>query len=187
MKDKNTLRKQESFAFGKKIFLLGKDSQGQNYWLEEPKWDCEWYWGFGYVETYTNNKNPRIAKDISSHQHISGFLGQQEKYDSVKGCFVEDDFIHNLYDNKTLTETTFTEKEGWQLSELFEQFYLLQKMAAFTHKELPGCHITTSPVNHGNLSELHNKPNKEMILLITAKILDILSVDYDKIAKDSQV
>jgi len=185
---KNTLAKQESFAFGKRIFLLGEDTEGINYWLEEPKWDCGRYWGFGYVETYTNNENPRIASDIKSHQHIdSSFLGQQEKYDFEKNCFVKDVYVNNLYDSPKLAKTTFTENEGWRLSELFNQFYLLRKMAEFTHKELPGCHITTSPVNHGNLKGWHEQINKIMIPKITTEILNILSVDYAKVPKDSQI
>lgn len=189
METKNTLQKQESFAFGKRIFLIGQDSEGINYWLEEPKWDCGWYWGFGYIETYTNNKNPRIARDISSHQHFSGFVGQQEKYDFDKKCFVKDDYIHNIYDSKKLKKTTFSEKEGWQLSELFKQFYLLQDMAEFCHKKpVVGCNITTVKEvdNNNSVGGWYDEINKVMIPKITARILEILSVDIANLPKDSQ-
>ena len=49
------MKKQTTTAFKKKIYLLGADAEGTKYWLEAPSWDCDWYWGFGYVETYTNN------------------------------------------------------------------------------------------------------------------------------------
>jgi hypothetical protein len=172
---KTKIDKQKSNAFGKDIYLLGIGNDKTKYWLEAPKWDCGWYWGFGYVETYTNNDNPRISRDISSHSHISGLLGQQEKYDFEKKAFVNGKFVHNLIDSDTFERTTFTEKESWELTELFEQFYLLKEMAEFCHKDLPGCHITTSPVNHGDLKDWNKKINETMIPLITAKIIEILT------------
>ena len=174
---KKIINKQKSFAFGKDIYLLGEDKEGIKYWLEAPKWDCGWYWGFGYVETYTNNNNPSSSKDISSHQHISGFLGEQEKYNYEKGCFVKDDFgfVSNLIDSKTFVKTTFNESESWKLTELFKQFYLLRDMADFTHREIPGCHVTTSPVNHGNLKAWNKEINEIMIPKITKEIIKILT------------
>lgn len=172
---KTTLAKKQSKAFEKDIYLLGEDQGGTKYWLEEPSFDCGWYWGFGYVETYTYNNRPDLAKDSASHQHIDGLLGQQTTYDFEKKCFVVGDYIHNLYDNPLFAKTTFTSKEGWKLSELFQQFYLLRKMADFAHKELPGCNITTSPVDHGDMKNWYSKINNEMIPRITSAILEILS------------
>ena len=168
------IKKRKSHKFGKDIYLLGTDAEGYTMWLESPQWDCDWYWGFGYVETY-NRKNPNISNDIQSHSHISGLLGQQEKYDYEKGCFVKTEFIHNLIDSPDFVDTTFNESESWQLTELFKQFYLLQEMAEFSHKTLPGCHITTSPVNHGDLKGWNDKINTVMIPMITAKIIEILT------------
>lgn len=170
---KNLLKKKKDHAFGKDVYLLGEDSDGIKYWLEAPKWNCGWYWGFGYVETYTINNSPGDSKDIKSHQHIdSSFLGKQVKYDHEKGGFVLGEYVHNLYD--AFHKTVFSKDEGWELSELFRQFYLLSKMAEFSHKDKPGCHITTSPVDHGDLKDWYEKINKEMIPRITEKILSIL-------------
>ena len=176
MKTKELIKKQMSHAFGKDIYLLGRDEEGINYWLESPKWDCGWYWGFGYVETYTNNNKPEYSKDIESHQHIdSPFMGQSEKYDFEKKCFVKGEYIHNIFDSPKLLNPTFSENEGWKLSELFKQFYLLKDMSEFCHKELPGCHVTTSPVNHGDLKDWNKKINEVMIPTITTKIIEILT------------
>ena len=163
MKKKNTLKKKKSKAFGKEVYLLGEDKQGIRYWLESPSWDCEWYWGFGYVETYT------------SHQHINNLLGDQIIYDDKCQKYVKVGYIHNLYDTPLFVKTTFSYDEGWLLTELFKQFYLLRDLSDFCHKSPPGCHITTSPVNHGDLSDWYNKVNKEMIPKITKKVLEILS------------
>lgn len=174
---KTSEKKQKSHAFGKDVYLLGKDKDGIKYWLEAPKWDCGWYWGFGYIETYQQNWSPEKARDINSHSHFSGFVGQQEKYYSVKGCFVKADFIHNIYDNSLFKSLTFTQTDGWKLSELFKQFYLLRDMADFCHKKpSPGCNLTTvAEVNHGDMTELYDKINKVMIPAITTEILRILT------------
>lgn len=164
---KEQIKKRKSFAFGKNVYLLGEDSNGIKYWLEEPKWECDWYWGFGYVETYLNNDNPTKSKDISSHQHIkTSFLGKQGK-----------DYIHNLFDSPLLHKITFSKKEGWILSELFEEFYLLQKMAEYCHaKPKPSCNISSSVVDNSmHIIGWYNTINKNMIPTITAKIIELLS------------
>jgi len=167
-KTKHRLEKRTSYAFKKNVFLLGKNDAGKLVWLEEP---C-WYWGFGYIEVYTSN-NPDRAKDIQSHSHFSGMVGQQEIYKD--GHWRKGEYVNNVYDSPVLVETAFSKKEGWELSELFKQFYLLQNMAAFCNKEKPGCHITSSPVDHGNMKLWSKEINETMIPRITAKIMEILS------------
>ena len=95
------MKKQISKAFGKIIYLLGKDKYGDKYWLEAPSWNCDWYWGFGYVESYTNSI-PCMAKDIQSHQHWDGGI----------------DYI---------TDRTFNSKEKAILNNLFKRFYNFKK------------------------------------------------------------
>lgn len=172
---KPLIKKRKSHAFGKDVFLLGKNREGKCVWLEEPKWDCGWYWGFGYLEVYTNHNNPEKARDIREHFHFKGIVGQQEYYDTEKMCFRNKEYVHNPYDSPQLSETTFIYEEGWKLAELFKQFYLLQDMASFCHKELPGCHITTSPVNHGYMKDWNEKINKVTIPKITAEIIRMLT------------
>lgn len=147
------------------MVLLGKNSYDEKIWLRPPSWDCNWYWGFGYL----HNKN--------SHTHFSGLVGSQEYYDNEKGCFRKGDYIHNVYYSPELVETTFSEKEGWELSELFKQFYLLREMADFSHKSPAGCHITTSPVIHDaeKMKEWNEYLNKTMIPAVMDKIFVLLS------------
>lgn len=110
------MKKKTMRAFGKTIYLLGKDKEGINYWLEEPSWDCGWYWGFGYVETYTNNTNPSKARDISSHQHFDSLFlkGNKCAYDMFKGFFAE---------------TPLTNDEIWELVDYMYTFYTLRETA----------------------------------------------------------
>lgn len=167
------LKKQKTTAFRKDIYLLGMDSEGQNYWLEAPSWDCGWYWGFGYVETYTNNEKPHLSKDINSHEHISGFMGEQQEYNFDKGCFVKGEYVHNLIDSKRFAATTFNKKGSWELSELFNQFYFLQKAAEnFKNGK---CYTSNAAINTWEKPELVKEINEQLIPQVTARILEILS------------
>lgn len=145
--------------------LLGINTEGVREWLQPPSWDCSWYWGFGYIQT------------PHSHSHFSGLVGEQEYYDHEKGCFRKGEYIHNVYDSPELIETTFTSNEGWKLSELFKQFYLLQDMAEYTYRTPAGCHITTSPVEQDveKMKEWHKEINEVMIPKITAEIMRMLT------------
>lgn len=163
--EKILIAKQTSTAFRKDIYLLGTDTDGIKYWLEAPKWDCGWYWGFGYVETYTNNNNPSISKDINSHQHIdSSFMGKIGE---------KNEYIHNIYDCPLLATTTFTKAEGWILSELFKSFYQLKETAEFYGRG--GTHVTTNPLAEQLINVNETKRiNEVLIPLVTAEIIKML-------------
>lgn len=168
---KNLIDKKKDRAFRKDIYLLGTDADGTKYWLEAPKWDCGWYWGFGYVETYTNNNNPSKSKDIQNHQHIdSSFIG--EVGDGNK-------YIHNIYDAPLLVCTTFTKDEGWELSELFEQFYFLKKAAENFGRGK--CNISNTSAPDWTDTALCEKINQTLIPPVTARILEILSPVTDRV------
>lgn len=126
----NPNNKYKCHAFNKDIYFLGQDNNGINYWLEQATWDCDWYWGFGYIESYTNNNAPWRAKDIQSHEHFDGLTSNQNinLYDAFKNKFVL---------------TPFSDKEIWTLCELMKSFYTAQKYAEMLH--LGGSHYTTNP------------------------------------------
>ena len=170
MKKHKLLRKRTSQAFGEKIYLLGETQDGRLLWLPEPSWDCDWYWGFGYVESYTNNKNPRNAKDLESHQHIKGLIGMHMGKDNA--------YCWNLYNSKILKNTTFTEDEGWDLTELFTRFYLLKEAAEYYSTGYAG-------VSNIEGFERKNKRkaksiNEKEIPEITERIIRILSPKHSK-------
>ena len=50
------LKKKIVHAFGDAYYLLGKDEDGVKWYLRKPTWDCGWYWGFGYLDSFTNNE-----------------------------------------------------------------------------------------------------------------------------------
>lgn len=106
------MKKQIKTIFGKKVFLLGVDHDGTYRWLEAPSWDCGWYWGFGYIEAYTNNKQPERSKDISEHTHWDSLFmnGNKNAYDAFKEFF---------------TSTPLSDDELWELCDLMKSFYTL--------------------------------------------------------------
>ena len=101
--------------FGKH-YLLGINKDGEYVYLEEPSWDCGWYWGFGYLHTYTNNKQPERSRDISSHFHFdSTFLnGRESSRDMFKKYF---------------KSTVLTDNEIWELVDYMKTFYTLKSVA----------------------------------------------------------
>ncbi len=126
------MRKRKAHAFGKDIYLLGTDNNMTAYWLVEPSWDCDWYWGFGYIESYTNNGNPERAKDIDYHGHFDSLkqIGNQRvnMYDGFKHMFVE---------------TPLTDGEIWKLCELMQSYYVAREYSDFLNRG--GAHYTENP------------------------------------------
>lgn len=124
------MKKTTDHAFGKEVYLLGIDENGTKYWLKEPKWDCGWYWGMGYIETYTNKNHPHLAKDISSHQHFDSTIlnKKQNGFDEFKSFF---------------KESVLNDNELWKLIELFKTAYTLQETAAIFGEG--GSHYTINP------------------------------------------
>ena len=110
------MEKKTSKAFGKKVWFLGKDKEGTKYWLEEPSWDCGWYWGFGYVENYQNNREPEKARDIDCHQHFDGLF--------LKGPECGREAFKKL-----LVETPLSDNEIWELCDYMRTYYTLREVA----------------------------------------------------------
>ena len=156
------MKKQQDHAFRKDVYLLGKDAEGVKYWLEAPSWDCDWYWGFGYVETYQQNWAPSKARDISSHQHADGTY-------KPEGANFSDS---NLFTSGYLVETTFTDKEGWTLRELMTIFYQLRSEADFYHRGKS--HVAASPLDFGD-QKRSDHINQVMIPQVTEAIIAILT------------
>ncbi len=105
---------------------------GENIYLSAPSWDCNWYWGFGYL----GNKN--------CHYHISG-LETIETYNFDAKAFTHERV--NLYDGlkKHFGETFIVKEDAdiWKLAELFKAFYKLKDYAELCHTG--GANMTSNP------------------------------------------
>ncbi len=154
----NIMKKKVDKAFGKKQYLLGQ-KDGTYYWLEEAKWECEWYWGLGYVETFTNNENPHLAVDIDSHSHFCMFFDEGNGYDAFKEFF---------------DETVVSDKELWTLIECMKSLYTLREYSDFLYRG--GSHYTTNPCKEliHNDTE-YERINKELIPALLNQVYELLS------------
>lgn len=142
-----------------KKYLIGKRN-GMDMWLLAPSWDCDWYWGFGYVRTYANN-NPK--NDLLTHEHFDELFLSNRIFDSFVEC---------------LDETPLTEKEVFTLLELMETFYNCRKFADTCHRG--GSHITNNPCHDVLLNaNLYEKINHEIIPQLFDAIDKLLSVSKE--------
>ena len=150
------MKKQKSHAFGKDTYLLGKGKDGEYYWLEQGTWNCGWYWGVGYVETYTNKLNPSRAEYINSHQHFDSLFSNWKEFD---------DFFE---------ETVLNEKEKWKLLELMKAIYTARRYSDMLHTG--GVHYTTNPKSEiiKNNTE-YNRINKIVIPELLESVYELLS------------
>lgn len=153
--------KRKSHAFGKDVYLLGKDAEGTSYWLEEAKWDCDWYWGGGYVETYTNNDYPSMSKDIVTHSHFDSmfFKANKNGYDAFTDFFYE---------------TPFDNKEIWKICELMKAFYIARQYSDMLF--CGGAHYTSNPASEAIKSDTEYKRiNETVIPELMRHLYEILS------------
>lgn len=176
-----TLPKTTSFAFGKKVYLIGQDENATKYWLEEPKWDCGWYWGFGYIETYQDNREPSKARDIDSHQHWDGFVGQLYTWSFDYNAYIKGEYIHHINQNKLFKFTTLTEKESWELSDLMKSFYDLKTAAEFFR--FGNSHLTTTAISKNLVNKRLEKNINEKVLPQIFKRIDEILSPKDKVTK----
>jgi len=157
------MKKQISRAFGKTIYLLGRFKDGKRFWLEQASWDCDWYWGFGYIETYTNDRTPHMSRDTESHQH----------YDSL--CFKEinNKFIYLLSENPEIESTVLRENEQWELSDLMMSFYTLSKTSRLYH--IGNSHYTSKVKVDLKNEEAYKRINEVELPKIFASVYELLT------------
>lgn len=155
------MKKQVKTLFKKKCYLLGKDKDGINYWLEEPSWDCDWYWSLGYIETYTNNRCPEKSRGIQSHRHFDSlFLSGPNDGISMFNNFFK--------------ETTLTEEEIYLFIDYMLSAYVLKHTSDLLHQ---GCSWITERAKLKKIEqpEMYEKINKEMLPTIFKGIDKLLS------------
>lgn len=119
--------KQVSRRNGHLYFLLGKDADGCKYWLEQHQWECDWYWSFGYVQSFTQNHSPENAKDIETHTHFNSLFLNGEYIENYKVFFSGG--------------VTLEDKDIWKLIEAMSEFYIVEEYYELLHCK--SAHITS--------------------------------------------
>lgn len=117
------MKKQIENKLGKRFLLGVKDNK--KYYLVAPTWDCGWYWGFGYIQTYNRRKT-----DIDTHTHFDSLFFKTGKngYDAFKDFF---------------DEIVLNNEELWKLVEIMKTIYTLKETAEVLGRG--GSHYTTNP------------------------------------------
>ena len=96
-------------------YLLGVDRYGTEHYLQPASWDCDWYWGFGYIVS----ENSLLHFDTL-------FLNNNEVVDGFRKFFVD-------------TPLTYT--EIWELYGYMKEFYVMKEYAELLKH---GNYITSS-------------------------------------------
>lgn len=149
------MKKQSFYWHGQNYYLLFVDSEGVKYYLQDFSWDCGWYWGGGYVETFTNNKAPSLSVDIQSHQHFNTM------------------FFNGNYEKFLKADTPFTLAEKWQILELLKTFYTMREYSDTLYRG--GAHFTTNPVKDIiKNEEEYNRINKVIIPAVREELIKII-------------
>jgi len=125
-------------------------------YLSKHSWDCNWYWGFGYLG------NSKL------HYHFSSYLtNNYSDYDAV----VENPigFKHDWHRvDYIFKETWLTQDDWWLLLELFEQAYRLKK-AAEVYRRGAGISYVKDITNQLVSESVHQAINKDL-----EKVLDTI-------------
>lgn len=145
----------------KKYYLLGQNSDGERYYLEQGHFDCGWYWGLGYIKTFPNNKNPHLSKDITQHTHFDYLFFKDRArngYDKFKDFFVE---------------TPLSDNEIWTLVELMESAYTCRTYSDMIHSG--SSNYSANPCRYiiPNNTE-YNRINTEVIPAILKEVYKLL-------------
>ena len=157
-----------SCRWGYKYYFLGTDPSGIEHWLQSASWDCQWYWGLGYVQTFTNSGcgKPSSAADISSHQHFDNLFLKGGVGIGPEGF------------KKILPETPLTDNEIWTLLELMRAAYTAREYSDMIYRG--GSHITSNPCKELLLNEAEYKRiNEKVIPGIMDEVYELLTPSAD--------
>lgn len=121
--------KQISRRRGQLYFLLGKDADGNKYWLEQHEWSCDWYWSFGYVQSFVQNCSPEKAIDIETHTHFNSLFLNGEYIENYKVFFSGG--------------VTLEDEKIWKLMEAMKSAYIASKYQKFLYCK--GAYISSLP------------------------------------------
>jgi hypothetical protein len=126
--------------WNKKVFF-GTNKDNEKIYLSAPSWDCDWYWGFGYL----GNKD--------CHYHLSGYQNknQERRNKNMYDCLTEDYALNEkIKDNL------------WEFCELVKTAYTLKKTAEVLGRG--GSHYTTNPCKDIIINKDEAKRINEIVL-----------------------
>ena len=139
------------FSEHKNAYVLWQDEYGNTVYLEKAKFECGWYWGLGYLETYHGNR-------WESHTHFEKFFhGHKCAFEIIKDEL----------------ETPFTDDELWKICEIMKSLYTARNYSDMLYRG--GAHYTTNPCKEviKNDSE-YDRINKVVIPALLKELYSIM-------------
>ena len=169
-----------------------KDNVGKRVYLTGFSWDCDWYWGGGYIasphpirQSLHTHFNNCFLDTIDSRGHSLGnfydpwtklpdYLKEEDVTRIRNGCSVWED-IETFLDNVPI----HISKNWWRIKDLYKQFYILKEAAAvFQH----GGHCTSKDRNPKELNKkMADKINEHIEFIIIPEIIKVLQVRINNI------
>ena len=116
-------------------------------YLSPPSFDCNWYWGFGYLGNNT------------CHYHIDT-LENTNLYDAITNHFGD--------------SLRVNEDDKWVFAELMQSFYKLRDYAELLH--IGGSHLTSNPLKDEIKNQKEwERINKKLLPKVFKEIYKILN------------
>lgn len=138
------MKKEKIKKIGVDRYFLGiRKEDKKRVYLTAASWDCDWYWGFGYINTFQKN-------DTYEHYHFDSLFLKNNVFDSFKEYFIE---------------TPLSDNEVWQLLGYMKEFYIMKKYAELLQY---GNYITSDAIS---ILEEKNKEQNEKEVKRINKIL----------------
>lgn len=133
--------------------LFGHKHDGEVIYLDLPTWDCNWYWGFGYL----GNRNCHYH--LKTYKEEGGF-GKHRDIDMFEALKADYKLCPALADDNNL----------WKFCELVKTVYALLEVAEIFHRG--GSHYSSNPCKDLLKSPEQYKHINEVLLPALFKEID---------------
>jgi len=152
----NTNKAKAAYSNPVSKVYFGTDKQSkQLIYLYTPTFDCDWYWGFGYL----GNKNCHYHLSNYKQEFTSGVVRNIDMHDALQRDY---DLCESLRNPNTL----------WTFCELFKTAYALAEVAQIYNRG--GSHYSNNPCK----ALIKNKEQYEHINFV---LLPALFKEIDKL------
>lgn len=156
-----------------------------NVYLTGFSWDCDWYWGGGYIKTKNMHThfNSCFLDIIDSRGHCLGnffdpwttipnYIKPENVIIIKNGCSIWEDletFLDNIPEHIS--------KNWWRIKDLYKQFYILRRSAETFQL---GGHCTSDNRNPKEINKkMADNINKHIETVIIPEIIKVLQVEIN--------
>ena len=152
------------------LYLLGEDRDGTLVWLPAPVWTEGWHWVYDGVLTFFFNDPLKYGKKNSIR--LERLFFEQQNTGTGESEWKR---IGNIYDSPLLVSTTFTEDEGWKVSEWIRQLDIFSGVAEISKNGYAGVSSQGFIQHPSCVNSWHKIINRDIIPSIISSITNILS------------